>query len=244
MNKEKIIEIVALIIGVAALIGGVIGFIPKEEQKEVKVEDITIVEMSNFHEVGITVAPAPAEFVTEVATIVAEESTTETETTTEVETTRPEPTTYAAPATTEATTKASVSITGSEAADYIWNYMKSNTSWNDAVCAGIMGNIMREVGGDTLSGIRPTLYSSSGYYYGICQWNRGSFGHLHGSSLDYQLNYLCNTWVNSSDFAGIENTEEGAKRAAYIFADRYERCGEAPYNRRQSNAVIAYNYYV
>ena len=31
-------------------------------------------------------------------------------------------------------------------ATYIWKYMK-NLGWNDYICAGIMGNIMAEVGG-------------------------------------------------------------------------------------------------
>ena len=53
------------------------------------------------------------------------------------------------------------------AATQIWRYMKAQ-GWNDYVCAGIMGNIMAEVGGQTLD-IRYTL-SSSGYY-GMCQWN-------------------------------------------------------------------------
>ena len=55
------------------------------------------------------------------------------------------------------------------AATQIWRYMKAQ-GWNDYVCAGIMGNLMTEVGGQTLD-IRYTLSSNS--YYGMCQWNRG-----------------------------------------------------------------------
>lgn len=51
----------------------------------------------------------------------------------------------------------------------IWNFMKAQ-GWNDYVCAGIMGNIMAEVGGQSFN-IRYDAYGDG--YYGICQWNRG-----------------------------------------------------------------------
>ena len=37
---------------------------------------------------------------------------------------------------------------------FIWSYMKSKFGWSDETCAGIMGNMMAEVGGGTLSGLR------------------------------------------------------------------------------------------
>ena len=35
-------------------------------------------------------------------------------------------------------------------ATQVWLYMKQNFGWSDIVCAGIMGNIMAEIGGGTL----------------------------------------------------------------------------------------------
>lgn len=73
-------------------------------------------------------------------------------------------------------------------ATQIWRYMKEQ-GWNDYVCAGIMGNIMAEVGGQTLN-IRYTL--SSGNYYGMCQWSR-SYSKVWGSGLETQCDFLRDT---------------------------------------------------
>ena len=148
----------------------------------------------------------------------------------------------------EQKSKAVVVPTGQyDTATYIWNYMKS-LGWNDAVCAGIMGNIMAEVGGNTLS-INPCLYSSSGYYYGICQWNRSAYSGVHGASLDAQLNYLrdtiqyeMNTYGKSyGGYSGFLTITD-AGYAAKAFATSYERCGS--WSGRSSNAYVAYAYFV
>lgn len=132
-------------------------------------------------------------------------------------------------------------------ATIIWNYMKS-LGWNDAVCAGIMGNIMAEVGGNTLN-VNPYLYNPSGYYYGICQWNKSAYGKIHGASLEAQLNYLRDTIQYEMNtygkryggYAGfLAITDAGY--AAKAFADSYERCGG--WGNRPNNAYVAYNYFV
>lgn len=53
-------------------------------------------------------------------------------------------------------------------ATYIWSYFKE-LGYSNQVCAGILGNIMAEVGGNTLD-IQYDIYGSS--YYGMCQWNK------------------------------------------------------------------------
>ena len=73
----------------------------------------------------------------------------------------------------------------------VWNYLKL-CGWNDYVCAGVMGNLMRETGGDTLN-LKPTLYDSSRAYYGICQWSKRYCHEVQGKDLDYQLDYLKTT---------------------------------------------------
>jgi hypothetical protein len=132
-------------------------------------------------------------------------------------------------------------------ATIIWNYMKG-LGWNDAVCAGIMGNMMAEVGGNTLN-INPYLYNPSGYYYGICQWNKSAYGKIHGASLEAQLNYLrdtiqyeMNTYGKKyGGYAGfLAITDAGY--AAKAFADSYERCGG--WGNRPNNAYVAYSYFV
>lgn len=135
------------------------------------------------------------------------------------------------------------------AATQIWRYMKS-LGWNDYVCAGIMGNLMAEVGGQTLN-IRYTL--SSGSYYGMCQWSR-SYSAVWGAGLETQCNFLRDTIKYEFDTYGFKYQRgfnfdsflnmTDAQQAALAFAKSYERCGSGSYNVRQSNAVKAYNYFV
>lgn len=134
-------------------------------------------------------------------------------------------------------------------ATQIWLYMK-DLGWNDYVCAGIMGNLMTETGGQTLN-IKPKSRTNS--YYGICQWNKNHKNKVWGKNLTKQLEYLENSIKSEFDtygniykkgfdfnaFLALENEQE----AALAFAKSYERCGSASYSIRQENAVKAYNYF-
>lgn len=135
------------------------------------------------------------------------------------------------------------------AATQIWLYMK-NLGWNDYVCAGIMGNLMAEVGGQTLD-IRYSL--SSNGYYGMCQWNK-AYKSIWGAGLESQCNFLRDTieyelntygfnYQKGFNFESFKNLQN-AQSAALAFAKCYERCGSGSYGVRQSNAVKAYNYFV
>jgi hypothetical protein len=131
-----------------------------------------------------------------------------------------------------------------------WRYMKS-LGWNDYVCAGIMGNLMTETGGQTLY-IKPN--ASGNGYYGICQWNSAYKNDVWGADLQGQLNYLgksikyqIDTYgyayrpnFNFNSFLELNNEKD----AALAFAKCYERCGSGSYNVRQNNATFAYNYFV
>lgn len=135
------------------------------------------------------------------------------------------------------------------AATQIWRYMKAQ-GWNDYVCAGIMGNLMAEVGGQTLD-IRYTL-SSSGYY-GMCQWNRGC-SQVWGAGLETQCDFLRDTIKYEFDTYGFKYQKgfnfnsflnmTDAQQASLAFAKSYERCASGSYGVRQKNAVKAYNYFV
>lgn len=135
------------------------------------------------------------------------------------------------------------------AATRIWRYMKAQ-GWNDYVCAGIMGNLMAEVGGQTLD-IRYTL-SSSGYY-GMCQWSRG-YSQVWGAGLETQCDFLRDTIKYEFDTYGFKYQKgfnfnsflnmTDAQQAALAFAKSYERCGSGSYGVRQKNALKAYNYFV
>lgn len=135
------------------------------------------------------------------------------------------------------------------AATYIWKFLKEQ-GYNDYVCAGIMGNIMSEVGGHTLN----LNWSASGNgYYGICQWNK-AYSDIWGANLETQCNYLIKTIKYEFDTFGF-NYYKGfnynaflsmtsCKDAAIAFAKCYERCSSVHYSKRQDNAVKAYNYFV
>ncbi len=133
-------------------------------------------------------------------------------------------------------------------ATYVWKYLKS-LNYNDYVCAGIMGNLMAEVGGQTLK-LNP--YARSKGYYGMCQWSKG-YSEVWGAGLAGQCNFLAksiryelNTYgkayqkgFNYNKFIALTNE----KQAALAFAKCYERCGSASYKTRQLNATKALNYF-
>lgn len=134
-------------------------------------------------------------------------------------------------------------------ATYIWCYFKE-LGYSNQVCAGILGNIMAEVGGNTLD-IQATI--SGNGYYGMCQWNK-AYSTIWGASLEEQCDYLRDTITYEFDTFGyaykkgfnyssfLELTD--IKNAALAFAKCYERCGSGSYYIRKENAIIAYNYFV
>jgi hypothetical protein len=133
-------------------------------------------------------------------------------------------------------------------ATYVWRFMKSK-GWNDYVCAGIMGNMMAEVGGQTLA-LKPNL---SGTYYGICQWSK-SYGEVWGKDLAGQCEFLAKTIEYEFNTYGskyqkgfkfnnfLQMTNE--KEAALAFAKAYERCASKSYGVRKKNATKALNYFM
>lgn len=131
----------------------------------------------------------------------------------------------------------------------IWLYLKDN-GYSDEICAGILGNIMAEVGGHTLDIEHAT--NSHPNYYGICQWSL-TYSNTKDMTLAEQCAYLVDTMENELDsfgdnykkgfdydqFIGMTNIEQ----IALAFAKCYERCGPGSYDVRQSNALIAFEYF-
>lgn len=134
-------------------------------------------------------------------------------------------------------------------AAYIWAYFK-DLDYSNQVCAGILGNIMAETGGNTLE-IQATI--SGNGYYGMCQWDN-AYSNVQGASLEEQCDYLRDTikyefntfgYVYKRSF-GYDNFLEltDIKDAALAFAKCYERCSSESYYTRQQNAIAAYNYFI
>ena len=143
-------------------------------------------------------------------------------------------------------------------ASQIWNALKM-AGYNDYVCAGILGNIMAEVGGQTLD-LSNWEYWSTGKHsgtYGICQWTQGRKAKLlkeYGSDIESQIKFLLdeikseiNTYgkLYKKGFDYEQFCEmQDYKKAALAFAKCYERCGSGSYKVRQRNAEKAYSYFV
>lgn len=135
------------------------------------------------------------------------------------------------------------------AATTIWRAFKAQ-GWNDYVCAGIMGNLMAEVGGQTLN---IKWNSQSATYYGMCQWSKG-YTAVWGKDLQGQIDFLVNTIKYEFDTYGSKYKKgfnfnsflnlQDCRAASLAFSKCYERCGSASYGVRQNNAVKAYNYFV
>lgn len=133
----------------------------------------------------------------------------------------------------------------------IWYYLKEDLGYNDYVCAGILGNVMAEVGGQTLN-IQYWLGGKG--YYGMCQWSKKYHPNAWGLELNEQLDYLASTIKNEIDTFGFVYSKgfnynkflemDNEKDAALAFAKCYERCAKEHYNIRTKNATKAYEYFV
>ena len=137
------------------------------------------------------------------------------------------------------------SMSGTEQAEYVWDFL-IDKGINIFVAAGIMGNIMAEVGGQSLDISRWPTYSK-GNYYGICQWSGGRKSRLlnnYGKTLEAQVKFLYDEMLEvipkDSDFYSLEDE----KAAALYFAKHYERCSSKYYSIRQSNATKALKHFV
>ena len=128
----------------------------------------------------------------------------------------------------------------------VWNHLKS-LGLNDYVCAGILGNIMAEVGGQTLDISRWEYYASTNTnYFGICQWAGNRKARLlneYGRTLEAQYTFLgvelFEVIPKNNSFYDMQDEKE----AALYFAKYYERCGSSSYSVRQKNATVALNYF-
>ena len=131
-------------------------------------------------------------------------------------------------------------------ATQVWNGLKA-LGLNDYVCAGIMGNIMAEVGGQTLDISRWSQYSStSSGYYGICQWAGGRKQRLlndFGTTLEAQIKFLGVELFEVIPKGNSFYNMQDEKEAALYFAKYYERCGSGSYGVRQTNATKALQYF-
>ena len=142
-------------------------------------------------------------------------------------------------------------------AQLIWNTMIS-WGWTAETCAGIIGNMMAEIGGGTLN--LSNWNSNGGCGYGLIQWTGGRRSTLKGRygsypTIEQQLIFM------RDELFGINNTRQQVSSSvldkimnangngtpesiAFCFASNYERCASRYRAKRQGYARIAYEYFM
>jgi cell division protein FtsB len=127
----------------------------------------------------------------------------------------------------------------------VWNYLKA-IGLNDYVAAGIIGNIMAEVGGHTLNFSRYSTIDTANYF-GMCQWAGGRKARLlrdFGTTIEDQCRFLGVELYEEIPKGSSFYTLQDEREAALYFAKYYERCNSNYYSVRQDNATKAYQYFV
>lgn len=113
----------------------------------------------------------------------------------------------------------------------VYDYLTNELQLSTAAACGVLANIEHE------SSFQPNIYGDKGTSYGLCQWHNERFSALRSycssKGLDYrtvegQMSYL--RYELSSKYSSllltlqsIENTSDGAYRAAQQWCIRFER---------------------
>lgn len=136
----------------------------------------------------------------------------------------------------------------------VWRYMKEEFGWNDELCAGIMGNIMAEIGGGTLDFSRWNWNANT---FGMIQWLgsrkkaiKAKYGEI--ATIEQQLDFMKDEMfgengvrqqLSKNQLNAIINGKS-PEAIAYDFARYFERCSPGSYAPRRGYARKAYNFFV
>lgn len=136
----------------------------------------------------------------------------------------------------------------------IWDTLIS-WGWSAETTAGIIGNMMAEIGGGTLDLSR--WDSDKGCGYGLCQWTAGrasGIKYRYGTypNIEQQLQYMRDELLGEngvraqvSEYECVQILQgQSPEQVAYAFASYFERCGVRYRARRQGYARIAYDYFM
>lgn len=141
------------------------------------------------------------------------------------------------------------------AATEAWLIMSEEFGWSDAVCAGIIGNLMAECGGCWTQDLEWQINTKHGM--GMVQWiggRRNQLVALYGENPTvrdqmmfmrdelYGLNGVTKQ-VTESQLNEIMNASS-PEECAYAFAAYYERCASQHRAPRKGYARTAYEYFV
>lgn len=115
--------------------------------------------------------------------------------------------------------------------------------YSDAIIAAILGNMMNEVGGNTLE-LKPFTYDTSSKYYGLCQWNLKYNADVSGRDIHGQIEYLLgNIEKEMNMFGGSYDAFmklDAVEYAGVYFGKYYER--GINLTQRGLNAIKAYEW--
>ena len=119
----------------------------------------------------------------------------------------------------------------------------SAMGYSEPVIAGILGNMMAECGGQTLS-LQWNLYGGGGSYYGLCMWSLRYGPEVRGRNVTGQLTYLTgNMEENMEQFGGSYDyfcSLQDAGQAARYFANYYERDSGAGVRAKNAYRALAW----
>ena len=113
----------------------------------------------------------------------------------------------------------------------VFDYLTEELMLSNAAACGVLANIEHE------SNFQPTIYGDKGTSYGLCQWHNERFTALRGYctalGLDYRtvegqmayLKYELGSKYTSLllSLQAIDNTPEGAYRAAWLWCIQFEK---------------------
>ena len=125
----------------------------------------------------------------------------------------------------------------------VWQIIRS-WGWNEAIAAGIIGNMMTECGGLTLD-LDWDLYDDTWMYYGLCMWSLYWAPETSGMSIEQQMTYLYNTIETNMNYFGgsldefLKITDPGY---AALYFQWYYEVGTSS-ETRYAGALEAYEYF-
>lgn len=124
----------------------------------------------------------------------------------------------------------------------VYEYLRER-GYSEPVIAGILGNMMAECGGQTLS-LQWNLYGGGGSYYGLCMWSLRYGPDVKDRNVTGQLSYLTeNIQEIMEQFGGSYDyfcSIEDAGQAARYFANYYERGSGAGVRARNAYQALAW----
>lgn len=128
-------------------------------------------------------------------------------------------------------------------ASEVWTTLRA-AGLSEAVTAGIIGNMMAEVGGHTLD-LLPDI--RCGQYYGLCMWDVGFTPEADGADVQGQLRVLLDTLEYRINEVGGSYEYflalDDCRHAARYFDRYYERSAGMATGQRAENAAVALAFY-